>query len=347
MAGSTVKLSICIPTYNRAEYLRECLRSVFASVSPSLLQEVEIVVSDNASTDDTRVVVGEELQHGYHVLYHTNESNLGCEANLRTAAEIAVGEYLWLVGDDDKLAPDAVGAVLESLRRGADAVICNVALFSRDFQKLVKPRFLGLDSDVSCTNHDRVMELAGGHMGYLSGTILNREAFLRIPFSEYMSFVNDGTCFLYAAYCAIRSCRRVEFLAEPLVLNRGDAPDSDLLPRGRQSPAVDAQPVNAQQAWNRVFAQGFPRTLAVMANHGYGRSAIRRAQNAVVFDYLLPRLLFLKTQGRGSFALAMAALPYLKWTWTFWFLFLPAALLPAFVLCRLKGAKRSLASSLR
>ncbi len=340
-------LSVCVPTFNRKAYLRECLASIFDSVSRCSCRDIEIIVSDNASSDGTADFVRQFQQSGHDLLYMRQESNIGPHANFRAVAEHANGKYVWIFGDDDKMAPDAVGVVLERIRRGAEAVICNAALFSRDFRQLVKPRFIGLDSDISLTSPDRVMELFGGHMGYISGTILNREAFLRVPFPEYMSFVGDGTCFLYAAYCAIRSCCRIEFLAAPLVLYRGDAPDSDLLSDGRQSPAADAQAVNTQQVWNRVFAQGFPRTLSAMADHGYGRDAIRRAHNAVVFDYLLPRLLVLKTQGRGSFALAMAALPHLKRTWTLWCLFFPAMLLPFFVLRRLKSVKRSLASSLR
>lgn len=346
MTTSPPLLSICIPTFNRAGHLKECLQSVVTSHAAHR-DKVELIVSDNASTDDTAEIVRCFQDSGHVILYSKHQANIGPHANFRAAAEAASGRFIWLLGDDDKLDREAVGSVLKKIEGGAEAVVCNVAVFSRDFGRLIKPRFIARNHDTSFTNANQVMELLGGHAGYISGIVVNKAAFLQVPLDEYMSFASDGTCFLYAVYCSIRPCHRIEFIAEPLVLNRGDAPDSDLISDGRQSQPSRDQIERAKREWNRVFAVGFPRTIGLMTQHGYCSGSVRKAQNSLVFDYLLPRLLALKNGGRGSLDLTISSLKHLKHTWVLWLLFLPAAMLPPFALNRLRWAKRVLSRNYR
>jgi len=89
------KISVCIPTYNRACFLRHALASV-------LVQEradFEVVVSDNASTDNTSEVV--RALADPRVRYYRNARNLGPIGNGRRCQELAVGEYLTFLFDDD------------------------------------------------------------------------------------------------------------------------------------------------------------------------------------------------------------------------------------------------------
>jgi glycosyltransferase involved in cell wall biosynthesis len=111
----TPLLSICIPTYNRAELLRSALLSLMPQVRESA-GEVELVVSDNCSTDDTRQVV--EWARGLGPLrYHRNAENIGAIPNLLLLADdLAAGEFCWLLGDDDMLRPGAVAKVVEILK---------------------------------------------------------------------------------------------------------------------------------------------------------------------------------------------------------------------------------------
>lgn len=93
------KLSICIPTYNRAGYLSECLNSVL--IQSAKYPNVEIIVIDNASTDNTRHVVAELMQNCSSLKYHRNEENLGYTGNQIKCIEYASGQYLALLCDDD------------------------------------------------------------------------------------------------------------------------------------------------------------------------------------------------------------------------------------------------------
>ena len=72
-------LSICIPTYNRGNYLRKCLQSIEIQLDkkPHLQNLVEIVISDNHSTDTTKEVVNEFIPKFSHIKYVVNEKNVG------------------------------------------------------------------------------------------------------------------------------------------------------------------------------------------------------------------------------------------------------------------------------
>src|SRR4030095_6701459 len=101
----TPLLSICIPTYNRAERLRVMLQAVLPQVAAHA-DKVELWISDNASSDHTPQVVADA-----HVLgplqYSRNSSNLGIVGNLITlTSELARGEFVWGLGDDDLLRPN-------------------------------------------------------------------------------------------------------------------------------------------------------------------------------------------------------------------------------------------------
>ena len=73
---SQPSLSICIPTYNRADILKKALESICSDPAFLTTKEIEVVISDNASTDRTRLV-SQYFVNNYpgKVIYHRNEEN--------------------------------------------------------------------------------------------------------------------------------------------------------------------------------------------------------------------------------------------------------------------------------
>lgn len=101
-----MKLSICIPTYNRAKHLANCLNSIIQCKLNSNLQ-FQVCVSDNHSTDETESVV-RAAQSKIEIKYCKNSSNLGIPKNFLNVVSMAEGDFVWLIGDDDLLMPNAV-----------------------------------------------------------------------------------------------------------------------------------------------------------------------------------------------------------------------------------------------
>lgn len=118
-----VKLSICIPTYNRAPYLRHLLESFLKE--KSLGFSYELVISDNASTDDTGAVVEAFAAQGLPIRYVRREVNGGGWPNLANAFQNAAGLYAMYLADDDLLAFDGLRATIEYLDANPAVVVCH------------------------------------------------------------------------------------------------------------------------------------------------------------------------------------------------------------------------------
>ncbi len=110
-------LSICIPTYNRAKYLPECLESIVSQLTDKeLLEKVEIVIADNASTDDTTKIV-ESYQSRYsNIVYFRNDTNLGFDRSFVKLMAKARGKYCLSIGDDDAFFEGAIHEIVEMLK---------------------------------------------------------------------------------------------------------------------------------------------------------------------------------------------------------------------------------------
>ena len=105
-------VSICIPTYNSAEYLRESLDSIVNQTYPNK----EIIISDNASTDETEKIAKEYMEK-HKVKYYRNEKNIGAEANFTRCVELANGEYIAVFHSDDLYLPDMVKKQVEAFQK--------------------------------------------------------------------------------------------------------------------------------------------------------------------------------------------------------------------------------------
>ena len=119
-------VTIAVPTFNRAAYLRQSLESVRRQTYPHL----EILVGDNASTDGTADLLRELSAAEPRLRGIRHDRNLGMVGNFNAVLRAARGEYFVLVSDDDILSPRAVELLVAACRRpgvqlayGAYAVI--------------------------------------------------------------------------------------------------------------------------------------------------------------------------------------------------------------------------------
>ena len=94
-------LSIVVPTYNRSSELLYSLEIFRQQIKPEFLDQVEVIVCDDASTDDTEFSMTALQQQDTCIRYIRYPENVGLERNLIECANHACGEYLWIFGDDD------------------------------------------------------------------------------------------------------------------------------------------------------------------------------------------------------------------------------------------------------
>lgn len=314
-----MKLSICIPTYNRSAYLRQCLESILISAT-GFENVIEIVISDNASVDDTSDVAAEYVATYSFVRYHKNKFNV-FERNFHVAATLAKGGYIWIFGDDDLMHPEAIAIILKRIEENYNIVICNYPLWSNDFSKVLRERMLPMRTDMIITDHNDLLRIVGLRLGFISMVIIRRDIFLELPSSEYEYYVEYGFSFLYAVYSGIfnQCCAYIE--TQPVLMQRGGQ--------------IDA--CANKNWWYKCFVIGSSLIFDKLKNKGYSRTAVQRAKYLVLKDDVTRDLIFRKLNRMEISGIYKLLFTYYKSQSYFWIIVIPIIYSPIFLLKLARG----------
>lgn len=114
------RVSVAIPVYNGEEYLAQTIESVLGQT----FVDLELIISDNGSTDRTKEIAESYAAHDARVRYVRSETNQGAAWNYRRTFELARGEYFRWAPADDLFAPDSVAECVATLDANPDAVLC-------------------------------------------------------------------------------------------------------------------------------------------------------------------------------------------------------------------------------
>ena len=97
----TPRVSVGLPVYNGANYLRGCLDALLSQD----VEDFELVISDNASTDDTEAICRSYAARDRRIRYERNARNIGSARNYRKVFEAARGEFFKWCSHDDVCRP--------------------------------------------------------------------------------------------------------------------------------------------------------------------------------------------------------------------------------------------------
>lgn len=124
MAGHKPLVSIGMPVYNGAHYIREALDSLLAQDYPNF----ELIISDNASTDETQEICQGYAARDARISYHRAEQNMGAVWNYNRVFELSRGEFFMWSAHDDTRAPTYVSRCLDCLMSNQEAVLCHTQI---------------------------------------------------------------------------------------------------------------------------------------------------------------------------------------------------------------------------
>lgn len=113
-------ISICIPTYHRSKNLDNCLNSINLNKFNNK-NFFEICISDN-STDDMSSDVVSRYKKVLPINYIKNQTNIGRVKNYLNVVSMAKGDFVWLLGDDDLLVPNAINNIKKLIENHASNV---------------------------------------------------------------------------------------------------------------------------------------------------------------------------------------------------------------------------------
>jgi glycosyltransferase involved in cell wall biosynthesis len=138
-------VSIVIPTYNRAELVERAVHSVLSQTYPDL----EVIIVDDASTDNTRERIKALQQVDHRILYFRHNSNRGPQAARNTGVQAAKGEYIAFLDSDNEWLPRKLERQMALFSHKADSlgvVYCGYSKVSAGGEVLNEyaPRYRGL-----------------------------------------------------------------------------------------------------------------------------------------------------------------------------------------------------------
>lgn len=109
-----------MPTYNGSQFLRECLDSILSQT----YSEFELLIVDDRSSDNTVEIAEEYAAKDSRIKVHRNPQNLGLVGNWNHCIEIASGEWIKFVFQDDKIAPTCLDKLFTATKLGKPIVYC-------------------------------------------------------------------------------------------------------------------------------------------------------------------------------------------------------------------------------
>ena len=172
-------LSICIPTYNRAKYLKVSLDRITQEDAFLNSDDIEIVISDNASDDNTEEAIKEFINKFPHkIKYNRNDENIK-DKNFPLVLSLANGEFLKLHNDTVYFRPGGLDKLLEIVKKNRDK---NAIYFSNG-DVGCEPKYN------ECKNANELYSIGHHWLTWNCGLCVKKEAFDKLPepmrFSKY------------------------------------------------------------------------------------------------------------------------------------------------------------------
>jgi glycosyltransferase involved in cell wall biosynthesis len=135
---TSILVSVGVPVYNGLPHLRRALETLVAQTHRNL----EIIISDNASTDGTEALCRDYAARDPRISYLRNTENIGGGANFTRVLDLACGDFFMWAAHDDWWAPEFVEANLKNLIEHPDYVMSMSRVGYRDGDREVWMPFI-------------------------------------------------------------------------------------------------------------------------------------------------------------------------------------------------------------
>ncbi|MDX8334899.1 glycosyltransferase family 2 protein [Candidatus Cetobacterium colombiensis] len=144
MVKNKILLSVLIPTFNRDKYLEKALTTFFEQITDDIKENIEIIVSDNHSIDNTEEVLKkfdkEAKLDGLKFKFSKNEENIGPDGNFLKLIKKSNGKFCWIFGDDEFLLKNGLLKILEILDENSELGLLHIGNQNLKNKKEVFPK---------------------------------------------------------------------------------------------------------------------------------------------------------------------------------------------------------------
>lgn len=324
-----MKLSFCIPTYQRRGYLEETLRSILSQYKEEVLIPIEIVISDNHSTDGTEECVREMQKQYPCIYYHRWEKEVACGDNLLKAVELAGGDYCWLMTDDDRVEEGGIAHVIALLKTYPSLTGISVDVEGYD-QKLNHKKKIRYSHNIRKTTLFEEAEIAfeklGAWCGFWSAHIVNRRRWEEV-IAEHQHEQFLGYHHLYLILKMITKWPRWLFTHKKCVGYRANN-ESFVMEYGRL---------------RRFEIDAFSYTTIGLIL--FNKASVKKVNSIVLNNLLFWQLVTFKCESPSILVLKdllKVSFRYYKTHMSFWCKFIPILFIPSRVFKMIRFIKRAL-----
>jgi abequosyltransferase len=209
-----VKLSICIATYNRAQFLGQTLESIISQATAGM----EIVIVDGASTDNTKAIVEDCTRKFPNFQYCRMEIKGGVDQDFCKAVELARGEYCWLFSDDDLMKPGAIRAIFAEIERSYALIVVNSEVKNSDFSSVLSKGILKHKTNriYSTDERDALFRDTANYLSFIGAVVIRRDLWNAREKKKFL-----GTAFIHLGVIFQRPLDAAALvIAEPYIIIR-------------------------------------------------------------------------------------------------------------------------------
>jgi glycosyltransferase involved in cell wall biosynthesis len=307
-----VLLTIAIPTYNRAQTLDKALQHLLPQVS-KLAQYIEVIISDNGSTDHTRDVINKWMNTHGEIDFKVNyqNENTGFYGNFRKCKELACGVFVWILSDDDFVQNGVIDKIIQVLK----AKTGEIGIVYLD--SLIKGSLVGIAIDPEID----LIELFQRYNYKL--TLTSSVIFYNNKLNDNFIFSNfEGSNLIgFALLVDVIRYRHIS------VIMRGS-----LL-------CYRMDEISGYNLFD-AFIFDLSMILSYMLTIGFPKRIINKLNNNTVRHILLKRYFYLKAKGKIDGGLKTYPIRkvnqimrrYFSTTQSYWFLIFPLSLTPSFLI---------------
>lgn len=193
-------LTVAIPTYNGELTISESIFSILKSFDYCNSDEVEMIISDNASNDNTASLVNSIIDNNrkYDIKYYKNNANMGGDCNFDLCIKRASGKYVWLFSDSEKIINEkAIYHILEVLRKK-----------EYDFLMLNYDNIIKLGNIPSFfDNGDDFFQNTKFKSNFITSCVVNKEEWINLHLENYYNSYWIQSAYQLKALSPLKVCR--------------------------------------------------------------------------------------------------------------------------------------------
>ena len=185
-------LTLALPVYNGENCIEWTLESILEAqkfLNEDELVSLEIIVSDNQSTDDTASIVKKYTDTSLSLKYNCNSENLGYDSNIDMLVSLADGKYVWFLGCGEKIKRDALKRLFQKLNNGIEYtnILVDFDIYDERKNTITDKSVFHFDKDITIFKKNDFSKIK--YAPAVSSNIINKKMWKKV---KNISLVVDG-----------------------------------------------------------------------------------------------------------------------------------------------------------